>query len=310
MLFLADESFFHKRLLLGLEEANFEPVTHRQALMLLVLTAVLWSMGGLFIKSVALHPLAIAGLRSFVAGLVVIVYIRRLQFTWSRAQWGSAICFALTVGLFVAATKLTTSANAILLQYTAPIYVALLSVPVLKERVTGLDWSVLAIVVCGMVIFFAEQVSPQHMWGNLIAVGSGVAFAGLAVCLRLQRGQSTLESILLGHLIMAVIGIPFLAAGPWPSGSDILFLLVLGIFQLGIPYLLYGAAIAHVTALEASLILVVEPVLNPLWVALFLGESPSRNAYLGGSLVVFAVVFHSVVRVLRRSTSNKIYAPD
>ncbi len=271
-------------------------MTHRKALLYLALTAVLWSMGGLLIKSVALHPLAIASLRSLVGGLVMALYQRKFNFIWTRAQWGAAISFALTVGLFVAATKLTTAANAIFLQYTAPIYVALLSVPILKEKVTKLDWTVLAVIVAGMLVFFAEDVSPENTLGNIIAIGSGVAFAGIAICLRLQKGKSTFESILLGHGLIAVVGLPFLLMGPLPTVMDGVLILVLGIFQLGIPYILYGHAIAQVTALEATLVPVIEPILNPVWVALFRNEMPSPYALVGGSIVLSAVLGHSLAK--------------
>lgn len=253
-------------------------------------------MGGLLIKSVDLHPLAIAGLRSLVGGLLMALTQRKFNFIWTRAQWGAAISFALTVGLFVAATKLTTAANAIFLQYTAPIYVALLSVPILKEKVTKLDWLVLAAIVTGMFVFFMEEVSTDHTLGNIIAILSGVAFAGIAICLRLQKGESTFESIILGHSLIAIVGIPFVAMGPMPNLNDVGLILILGIFQLGIPYILYGMAITHVTALEATLVPVIEPILNPIWVALFRHELPSPYALVGGGIVLSAVLVHSLLK--------------
>lgn len=281
-------------------------MTHRKALLLLALTATLWSMGGLLIKSVGLHPLAIAGLRSLIGGITLALYQRKFKFTWTKAQWGAAVSFALTVCLFVAATKLTTAANAIFLQYTAPIYVALFSVPILKEKVTRLDWAVLVVIILGMLVFFGEKVSVEHTLGNIIAILSGVAFAGIAICLRLQKGESTFESILLGHGLTALVGIPFLLMGPWPTLSDALTIGVLGVLQLGIPYIFYGMAITHVTALEATLIPVIEPILNPIWVSIFRHEQPSPYALVGGGIVLSAVLVHSVVRSqTKRSIARK-----
>lgn len=273
-------------------------MTHRRALLYLALTATLWSMGGLLIKSVELHPLAIAGLRSLIAGLLVAAVTRKFNFIWTKAQWASAITFALTVGLFVTATKLTTAANAIFLQYTAPIYVALLSVPVLKEKVSKLDWAVLGAILVGMFVFFMEEVSTEHMIGNLVAIASGIAFAGIAISLRLQKGVSTFESIILGHALIAIVGVPFLALGPMPTATDMGLILILGVFQLGIPYLLYGLAIPHVTALEATLVPVIEPILNPVWVVIFRGEQPSRYALVGGGIVLVAVLVHSLAKTV------------
>lgn len=277
-------------------------MTHRKALLFLALTATLWSTGGILIKSVQLHPLAIAGLRSLIGGILMILVHRffsrkQFHFVWTRAQWGAAISFALTVLLFVAATKLTTAANAIFLQYTAPIYVALLSVPLLKEKVTAIDWTVLVAIVGGMLVFFAEEVSPEHLAGNLIAIASGISFAGIAICLRLQKGKSTFESIILGHFMTAIVGAPFLLMGPLPTGQDLGLIAVLGVFQLGLPYILYGYAIAHVTALEATLVPVIEPILNPVWVAVFRGETPSRYALIGGGIVLTAVLIHSLLKL-------------
>jgi drug/metabolite transporter (DMT)-like permease len=282
---------------------------HKKAILLLAICATLWSFGGVLIKSVPLHPLAIAGIRSAISALVVAIAARRFHFIWTRAQIGAAVCFALTVLAFVAATKLTTAANAILLQYTAPVYVALLSGPLLSEKITRTDIKALIAVMLGMVIFFLEKISPESFLGNGIALASGFSFAGLALCLRMQNGESIFESIFLGHLLTAAVGIPFLAAGPQPSLKDSLLLLILGIFQLGIPYVLYGLAVRKVSALEASMIPVIEPILNPLWVALYTGEIPSVYSFIGGSLVIGAVLWHSFKKLKLNSAAFKNPAP-
>ena len=269
-------------------------MNHRKALALLVITAILWSTGGILIKTIQLHPLAIAGSRSVVAAIVLALATRQFKFTWSKAQIVTAISFAATVLLFVLATKLTTAANAILLQYTAPIYAAILSGPLLGEKVQKRDWITLAAVIGGMVLFFLDEVSTEHTLGNVVALASGLAFAGIALGLRMQKGVSTFESILLGHICCAIVGLPFLAAGPWPTVTDQLYILLLGVVQLGIPYVLYGIAIKHVTAVEATLVPVIEPILNPIWVAFFIGEKPSGYAMAGGGVVVAAVLMHAL----------------
>ncbi len=262
--------------------------------------ATLWSIGGVLIKSVGLHPLAIAGVRGAIAGVVLAIATRRFHFVWTKAQFFTAIMFAYTTLSFVAATKLTTAANAILLQFTAPIYVAILSGPLLGEKTTRRDVIALLIVMCGMTVFFLEKLSTDHFWGNVIALTSGFSFAGIALGLRMQKGKSTLESLLLGHGITAAVGIPFLLWSPTPTTTDMTILLVLGVVQLGIPYVLYGIAVRYVTALEASMVPVIEPILNPVWVALVMHEVPSRYSVIGGSIVIAAVMWHTWMSVRKR----------
>jgi drug/metabolite transporter (DMT)-like permease len=269
-------------------------MNHARALLLLAACALLWSMGGVLIKSVELHPLAIAGIRSAIAAVVLAIAARRLHFTWSRTQIVTAVCFAYTVISFVSATKLTTAANAILLQYTAPVYIILLSGPLLQERVTRRDVCALSAILLGMVVFFLEKLSTAHLVGDLIAISSGVSFAGLTIALRLHKGASTFPSLFLGHVLAALIGVPFLFASSAPTAHDWVFLTLLGVLQLGIPYVLYGIAIHYVSALEGALIPMLEPVFNPIWVALFLGELPSTYALAGGAIVILTVIWHSV----------------
>lgn len=272
---------------------------HSAAVVALVICAVLWSGGGLLIKLLPLSPLAIAGFRSAIAASVMFLWMRRkgpLKPVWSAAQFGSIISYVFTVVLFVWATKQTTAANAILLQYTAPVWVALFSAAVAKERLQKIDVVVVACVMLGMVVFFLDALTPGAMFGNLLAVASGIAFAGVALFMRAQRGTSTTESIILGNVLTAIVCIPLAGGLPEPSLSWIAPLLVLGVLQLGASYLLYSWALAHVSALEAVLITVLEPLLNPVWVGLALGEMPSKTALIGGSLVIAAVVVRGLIQ--------------
>lgn len=265
-----------------------------QALLLLVITATMWSLGGLLIKSVNAHPLAISGTRSTISALVILIYIKKPRFTWSFAQIAAALSYVATVTFFVFANKLTTAANAILIQYTAPLYVALFSAWLLKEKVKTIDWVTIAIVLGGMVLFFMEGLETRGTLGIILAALSGVSFGLFAIFLRMQKDQSPIESVILGNLITALIGIPFLFETV-PNGQGWLCLVLLGIVQLGIPYILYCEAIKHATALEATLIPVIEPILNPIWVALLLGEVPGLLSILGGVIVVVAVTLRCVV---------------
>jgi len=257
--------------------------------LLLLLAALLWSLGGVLIKSIDWHPMAIAGGRSAIAIPLMLLCIGRPQFTFSRAQVGGAIGYALTVALFVFATRMTTAANAIFLQYTAPIYVAIIGRWYLGERALRIDWLVIAVALGGIGLFFMDQLTASGFWGNIVALGSGLAFATVALFLRKEKAGSPVSAIILGNILVAVAGLPFMFGAPLGAG-DGWWLLLLGTLQLGLPYVLYAIAIKHVTALEATLIPLLEPVLNPLWVMLALGERPGPWAIVGAALVLGAVL--------------------
>ncbi len=264
------------------------------ALLLLVLTAALWSIGGLLIKSVNAHPLAISGMRSAISAVLILLYVRKPKFTWSFPQIAAALAYALTVIMFVTANKFTTAANAILLQYTAPIYVALFGGWLLKEKTSFLDWATIAVVFGGMMLFFVDSLDTRGLVGNIFAVISGVGFGLFPVFMRMQKDGSPIESVILGNIITAVVGLPFILSTT-PSNKEWLYLIILGIVQLGIPYILYSIAIKYATAIEACLITVIEPVLNPVWVFLILGERPGIFSILGGVIVIIAVTLRCIL---------------
>lgn len=264
------------------------PQEHLKAIGLLLLTAVFWSFGGVLIKWVQWHPVAIAGMRSAIALVVLLIASPQLKLNYSKIQLGAAIAYALTVVLFVTATKLTTAANAILLQYTAPIYVALGSAPILKERITKMDWIMIGTALGGITLFFLDRLSFSSLFGNCVAILSGMAFAGFVILMRKQKNESPLGSIVLGNLFTVFIGLPFMFYS-MPNRESWVGLLLLGIFQIGLPALFYAKAIRVVTALEGILIPMIEPVLNPIWVFLFLKEKPGAWAMVGGILVLVVI---------------------
>lgn len=272
----------------------------RKAVILLVCTAVLWSTSGILIKLVDWNPVAIAGIRSAVAALLMWAYVKRPHFTWSAAQLGGAVAYAATVILFVVANKMTTSANVILLQYTAPIYVAIFGHLLLGEKTTRMDLVAIIMVFLGMGLFFRDELSPGAFWGNILAVLSGVTFALVAVLLRMQKQGSPIESVILGNILAAIIAIPFMT-GPYPDVKGWVVLVFMGLFQLGLSYILYSYALIHVTAMEGILIPLIEPVLNPIWVLIFTGEKPGIWALVGGVLVLIAVTTRSIIMVYKKS---------
>ncbi len=267
--------------------------------LLLLAAALLWSLGGVLIKSIDWAPMAIAGGRSAIAIPLMLLFVGRPQFTFSKAQIGGAIGYALTVALFVIATRMTTAANAIFLQYTAPIYVALVGRWYLGERTLRIDWLVIAIALGGIALFFFDRLTVSGFRGNLIALASGMAFASVAIFLRKEKGGSPATAIILGNIIVALVGLPFMLQSPLGPGGG-WRLLLLGTLQLGFPYVLYATAIKHVTALEATLIPLLEPVLNPLWVMLTLGERPGPWAIVGATLVLGAVLARGALMIRGR----------
>lgn len=169
-----------------------------RAILYLIFTAVLWSLGGLLIKSVNSNSFAIAGVRSGISALMLLIVMDKPKLNWSFAQIGATLAYSATVLFFVSATKTTTAANAILIQYTAPIYVALLGAWLLKERVRLLDGITIFVVLGGMLLFFVDNISTKGVLGNLLAAASGLAFGIFAVFMRMQKDGSPLESVLLG----------------------------------------------------------------------------------------------------------------
>lgn len=270
-----------------------------RAALLLALTAVLWSSGGLAIKLVDLHPMALTGVRSALSALTLAVLFRgRLGISCSAAGLGGAVGYAGLLVTNVVATKLTTAANAILLAYTAPVYVALLAPLLLGERTRRGDWLFVAATLGGMVLFFLDRLSAQGLWGNLVAVGTGLSYAAFTLCMRAQKDASPVGSVVLGHALTALVGLPFLVQG-LPGAAGWAGLAYLGIMQQGVSLALYVWAIRRLGALEAILIMTLEPILNPVWVALGYGELPGPFALAGGLAVVAAVTLRALASARR-----------
>ncbi len=281
-------------------------VSRPKALFLLVLTALLWSFGGLLIKLVNWNPMAIAGMRSSIAALLMLFLIRKPVFNFTFAQIAGALAYAGTVILFVFANKLTTAANAILLQYTAPVYVAFLGAWFLKERVRPSDWITIVMVLGGMVLFFFDDLKGGSLTGNILGVLSGLSFAVTILCLRSQKASTPLLTVFWGNVLTALIGLPFMFSA-MPDASSWLGLLLLGVFQLGLSYIFYTIAIKKVSALEAILIPVIEPLLNPVFVLIFVGEIPGPWSLAGGAIVLVSITLRCVYSVLK---PQKIEQPE
>jgi drug/metabolite transporter (DMT)-like permease len=278
---------------------------HTKSVGLLLAGALCWSLAGVLFKHVEWPGLAAGGGRGLIAALFLLaVSWRSLRFTWSPLQLAAAAAYAACTILFTLANKLTTAANAILLQYTAPVWIALLGAWFLGERATRADWLTIAAVFGGLALFFYEGLQLNSITGLLVAVASGVAFAVMTLLMRKQKDTSAIESIILGNLIGFAIGLPALWSAPPLPATGWIALLLLGVVQLGLAYFFYAKAIKHVTALEAVLIPVLEPLLNPLWVLLAVGEKPSAYALAGGAVVLAAVTLRAIagLRTVRRAS--------
>ncbi|HEY8363077.1 MAG TPA: DMT family transporter [Tissierellaceae bacterium] len=259
----------------------------------IMFASFLWSTGGLFVKIIDWNPVALAGTRSFIASLILIAYIKKPKLTKSKVKIIGIISSTLTVLCFVAASRLTTSANAILLQYTSPIFVAILSVLVLKEKIRWFDIVSIISVFLGIGLFFMNNLSSGNTVGNLLAVFCGFSLAVSTIVLKMEQDSSPFDITIFGNLLAFIVSVPFIISD-LPNMKDLLTVIVMGTFQLGIPYIFYINSLKYVSALEAILLTVIEPLLNPLWVFLFTGETPSIFTIIGGIIVISAVLFRSI----------------
>ncbi len=268
-----------------------------RAILYMVTCAVLWSTAGILIKFLPWNPMVIAGTRSLISAGVYFLYMRheKMEFIINKYSVLSGIALTGTFVFFVAANKLTTSANAIVLQYSAPIFILILSALIYRQKFRIGDIITVAATSMGISLFFLDKLSGGYLLGNLLAIAAGISFACMFVLTGHTDENSRGSGILLGHLITALIGIPFAFFIPTPiTMGNIIVILVMGIFQLGIPYILYGLAVRKCSPLSCSLISAVEPLLNPVWVFLFYGEMPGFFALVGGIVVIGAVVSWSI----------------
>jgi drug/metabolite transporter (DMT)-like permease len=261
----------------------------RRALFFLVLAAILWSTSGVLIKTLNWQPIAILSARSLFASLVFLAYMRRIPTRLNRWQLLAAAALILTQFLFITSTKLTTAANAIFLQYTAPVYVVLLGYWLLREKPSRTDYASMAIIFLGLLFFFGDKLSTDGLYGNLLAVLSGVTSAMMMVSFRAQKDGTPEDSFLIGSLVTAILGAPFVLQETW-TVNNWLVIAFLGIFQIGLAFVFFTKAIKHIPALEANLVGTLEPILSPVWVFLFLGESMGGFALIGGLIVLGGVI--------------------
>jgi DME family drug/metabolite transporter len=272
--------------------------TSASPLFLVLAAALLWSTGGLFIKWTNLSAFELTFGRSLLAALVVAFFTRREGFRLNAMTVLTSLLYAGLLLLFVVATKLTTAANAIFLQYTAPIYVLLLEPLFYKEKFRRADLLTVVVCVAGMSLFFIGKLRPQDVSGNLAALASGLCFAFYILLLRHPASQrvNRASSVIYGNLLLVILMAPAgIAALDHMTLRDTGSVLYLGVIQIGVAYTFFTLGMARgVRSLDASIVGYIEPVLNPLWVFIFLGERPTNWALIGGAIIIAAVVTHTV----------------
>jgi len=283
--------------------------TRGSPLLFVFAAAFLWSTGGLFIKWTTLSGLELSCWRSFFAILTVAFFTRHEGFGINRLTAVASFLYAVLLILFVLATKTTTAANAIFLQYTAPVYLLILEPIIYKEKFRSRDLFTVLVCVGGMALFFVGQLRPQDVTGNLLALASGFCFALYFLSLRHPRAREVnrASSVIYGNTLAVLMTLPWgLSVVNTITGPDLLAAAYLGVIQLGIAYTLFTYGMAHgVRSLDAGIICYIEPVLNPVWVFFVLGEKPSNWALLGGLIIIAAVITHMLLdaRGKRRADS-------
>lgn len=269
----------------------------RKGVLYVFLAAVLYSIGGLCIKVIPWHSLSINGGRNLVAILVVGGYLllRGHKPRWNRwiALGAASICG--TNILFTMANKMTTAANAIVLQFTAPIFVMLLSAAFLGRRPKKLDIAVCGVVLLGVLCFFVESLGGGGLAGDLVGLCSGVSYAGVFL-LNDMPDADPISSVFWGDVCSAVVGLPFLVRETDFSLIPMTSLVILGAFQVGLAYIFMCEGLKTTPAVTASLISGIEPVLNPTLVAVFYHETMGPLSLLGAVIVILSIVIYNIVK--------------
>lgn len=282
-------------------------MSRNRAIFEMLLCAALWSIAGIFIKLIPWNSIVIAGIRSLIAGAVMFVYMRykRIGFTADRLSMLGGLALCCTLTCFVAANKLTTAANSIVLQFTAPMFIVVFSVLFLKKKFSRSDIFAVVLTMLGISLFFFDQLTPGHLLGNCVAIVAGMAFAGYYMSLEGASESERMSAILMAHGLTFCVSIPFIALEPPELGAaPVICIFILGVVQLGIPYVLLGRASGSCPPLACSLLGAVEPLLNPVWVFIFDGEAPGMWALIGGVVVVVTITVWCVYGDLREKAEK------
>jgi DME family drug/metabolite transporter len=277
---------------------------HRKGIIAIVIAALLWSTGGLFIKLISLDAYQLSFYRSIFSALTFVILFRRKVFVFNTAVLLNGLFYAGILILFVVATKLTTAANAIFLQYTAPIYVLIFEPLILKTKLKAINVISVIISFIGMTLFFVGEISPSHLEGNLVALLSGICFAAFLIGIRKSSEEFRVPSIFWGNIFIPLICFNSVFPEFNIDMTNFLMVAYLGIFQIGLAYAIFTYSIKRIEGIEAALIAMIEPVMNPIWVYLGYGEKPSPFAILGGLIILSTITIRTIITEKRRLNSN------
>lgn len=263
-----------------------------KAIIQMCVCAALWSIAGIFMKLLPWNGFAVASLRSLVAGLTIAAYmlISGRRFILTRKTLVSGIMTGCVYTCFACANKLTTSANAIVLQFTSPVFIVVFSYFFLKQKIRKADLITVIITLAGIALFFFDQLKPGYILGNCVAILAGMFMAGMFIMVGDLEGDARFSAITIGQAFTFLVGLPFvIATKPVLNAVTVSSVLILGIFQLGIAYILYIKASGHCPPLACCLLGVIEPLLNPVWVAIFDGEKPGVFALIGAVILIVTI---------------------
>ena len=263
-----------------------------KAMLQMLTCAALWSIGGLFIKLLPWNAFAIAGMRAFFAGLTLLIYIaaKKYKIIVNKRTVSAGLCLGTLCCLFSLANKLTTAANAIVLQFTAPLFIVLFSALFFRSRIKRNDLIAVLCTMVGIALFFFDQLDGGKLVGNCVAILAGAVMAGMYMCMGEAKGAERFSAILIGQIVSMLISIPFIiTTKPVLDATNLLYVVILGVLQIGVPYILFAKAAEFCPPLACSLLGALEPLLNPVWVLLFYGEKPGAWALVGGVIVVATV---------------------
>ncbi|MGZ5434053.1 MAG: DMT family transporter [Thermoanaerobaculia bacterium] len=277
-----------------------------RGILFIVVAALLWSTGGIGIKGVADSALKVTFYRSVFAAITLfLIFPRHIRVRPSPAFLAAIVSYGACLTSFVVATKLTTAANAIFLQYAGVVWVLILSPLVLHERMQRRDVIAIVVAMAGMALFFVGKLEARGMAGNAWALLSSIFFAMMILALRREHEKSR-AAVMWGNIVLAAALLPFVANDLTLTPKSFLAFLGLGVFQIGLAYAFFVKGLQHVTATQASLTGMLEPVANPIWVLLFLGEKPSVFAIAGGVIVLVAIGWHT----MKGEPATELPAPD
>lgn len=267
------------------------------AIIEMLICATLWSIAGIFMKLLPWNGFAVAGLRSLIAGLTIAAYIliRGKRIIINRRTLVTGVFTACVYTCFAVANKLTTAANAIVLQFTSPVFIVIFSAIILKKRIRRSDALVVSFTLLGIALFFFDQLRPGYILGNFVAIAAGMFMAGMFMAVGELEGEQRFSGILIGQSLTFLVGLPFvIATRPEFTAVTTLSILILGVFQLGISYILYVESSKYCPPLACCLLGAAEPLLNPVWVLIFDGERPGVFALIGGVIVVVSITLWCV----------------